>query len=100
MPIMSEATKLTKLLAKNNIPYEISTFRLGDFPAIKIACPSEAECVVDAVCHPFSYGGKEGYLEVLGSCNPHMENDDVVGWLTAEEAFQYFNGTYVENFNG
>lgn len=34
----------------------------------------------DAVCHEFSYGGKDGLLEIYGCLT-----DDVEGWLTAED---------------
>lgn len=41
----------------------------------------------DAVCHEFSYGGKDGLLEVYGSLvdvDGTLLND-VEGWLTAED---------------
>lgn len=45
----------------------------------------------DAICHEFSYGGKDGLLEVAGKIvrdNP----DDVDGWLTAEEVLKRVDG--------
>lgn len=42
----------------------------------------------DVVCHPYSYGGKEGLLEIYGSVV-----EDVEGWLTAEDVInKYLKG--------
>lgn len=38
----------------------------------------------DAVCHWFSYGHEKGLLEIMGSI-VQSDDDDVEGWLTAEE---------------
>lgn len=37
----------------------------------------------DAICHQYSYGGPEGYLELMGESILH--HDDVEGWLTAAD---------------
>lgn len=87
---MTEMTKLAVLLAQAGIPFELHPWVMNDEPTIQIVSPSKDDCRVDAVCHHFSYGGQKGLLEVMGSANPNLENDDVVGWLTAEEAFEYF----------
>ena len=40
----------------------------------------------DAICHPYSYGGPEGLLEIYGSIvDEEKYEDSVVGWLTAED---------------
>lgn len=39
----------------------------------------------DAVCHNGSYGHEKGLIEVMGL--PQCE-DDVIGWLTAEEVLK------------
>lgn len=87
--IMPEITKLAILLAKNNVPFELVAWDCGG-PTIQIASPSKENCVVDAICYKYSYGGPSGLLEVLGSANPNCPNEDVAGWLTANEALQYF----------
>ena len=89
----NELNTLACMLAKADIPFEIVAFIIDGEPAIQIASPSKKDCVVDAVSHKFTYGGSEGLLEVLGSANPNCPNDDVVGWCTASEAFQYFTET-------
>lgn len=92
MKIMTEITKLTCMLAKADIPFEIVCWSgLGGEPAIQVASPDKESCVVDAAFSPMAtYGSEEGLLEVLGSANPNKPNNDVVGYLTAEEAFEYF----------
>jgi len=41
----------------------------------------------DAVCGPYTYGGPDGLLETMGLDLPDEqdEDDDVVGWLTADQ---------------
>ena len=39
----------------------------------------------DAICHSGSYGHEKGLIEVMGL--PQCQ-DDVIGWLTAEEILQ------------
>ncbi len=82
---MIEMTKLTILLAKADIPFELHPWVIKGEPTIQIASPSKENCKVDAVCHAFSYGGPEGFLEILSD-----EEEDAIGWLTAEDAFKYF----------
>lgn len=79
-------TKLAVLLAKADIPFELRGITCGDAAAsVQICSPSVDNCLIDAICHQYSYGGKEGLLEILGT-----GLDDVAGWLSAEEAFTYF----------
>lgn len=87
---MTEITKLAKMLAKEDIPFELYPWIVNGEATIQIASPDKEHCVVDAVCHQYSYGGKSGLLEVLGSANPNLPNEDVKGWMTANEAYQYF----------
>lgn len=85
-----ELSKLAALLGKANIPFEIVAWVMCGEPCLQICSPSKKNCKVDAASHSFIYGGSEGLLEVMGSVNKNLENDDVVGWLTAAEAFDYF----------
>jgi hypothetical protein len=88
MKIHFELTKLACLLAKADIPFELVAWTLCDEPTIQIAAPNKANCVIDAVCHAHSYGGNAGLLEIMG---PDVDEcDDVLGWLSAEEAFEHF----------
>lgn len=45
--------------------------------------PQADERIGDAVCHFGSYGHQEGLIEVMGY--PFDDEEDVVGFLTAEE---------------
>lgn len=40
----------------------------------------------DVVCHKYSYGGKDGLLEMW---DRNGEDDDVVGYLTAKDVIAY-----------
>ena len=89
-----EMNKLIKLLAKNDIPFEVLSFpfriSIGMEPeymdfGIQIFAPSFADHKIDAACHYGTYGYEDGLIEIMSE-----KQDDVVGWLTAEEAFEYF----------
>lgn len=82
---MAEMNKLVVLLAENNIPFEIKAFDFLDKPTWQICSPSIADTKVDAICHKGSYGHENGLIEIMS-----LFEDDVVGWLTAEEALPYF----------
>lgn len=87
---MKEMNLLIKELIAKNIPFEIWPFIVMGKPTFQICFPSKENCLVDAVSHECSYGGPKGLIEVLGSVNSDYPNDDVVGWLTAKEAVNYF----------
>ena len=59
-------TKLAVLLTKADIPFElrgqISTL---DTASVQICSPSVDNCLIDAICHHYSYGGREGLLEIM-----------------------------------
>lgn len=86
---MTELTKLACLLATANIPFELYPFNLNGEATLQIAYPNKKDCIVDAVCNNSSYGGNEGLLEVLVLVRPTINKN--YGWLTAEEAFKYFD---------
>lgn len=87
---LDELVKLSSLLAEKGIPFECQTFFVAGELTVQICSPSIENMEVDAVSHSFSYGGKDGLIEVMGSVNPNKPNYDVVGYLTAEEAIEYF----------
>lgn len=71
---MSEMDKLAEGLTAKGLIYERRPLYDGE----QIICGQW-----DAVCHYFSYGHEDGLLEVMGL--PALCDDDVCGWLTAEE---------------
>lgn len=98
---ITEMVKLAALLASNGIQFEAATTKsmfdteLVDYPQLIIK-DGYSDWICDAICHPGSYGFEKGLLEIMA--HDGYENavlgdnyeDTVVGWLTAEEALEYF----------
>lgn len=42
----------------------------------------------DAICHSGSYGHEEGLLETMGLKDEDNDDDDVIGYLTANEVLE------------
>lgn len=70
-----EMDKLAAGLAEKGIPFTYKAL----FDGVQIRCSDW-----DAVCHRFSYGHEKGLIEIMGSI-VQPGDDDVEGWLTAEE---------------
>lgn len=69
---------LAEYLDEENIPYE----RCQIFDGEKI----DINPYMDAVCHRYSYGAEQGYLEIQGGLTEEECNDDsILGYLTPEE---------------
>ena len=89
--------KLISMLTAFHIPYEVAPDIEGN---PQVWYPNRKDSVCDAICHSFSYGGKDGLLEVMGLVD---RNDDVLGYQHAEEvllrmANHYFKaGMRVDN---
>ena len=77
----NEMTKLIEILTKSNIPFDITSC----WDAPQVWYPNRKHAVCDAVCNKFSYGGKDGLLEIMGLVDEEEGGDDVEGYLTAEE---------------
>ena len=75
-----EITRLANMLGGANIPYDICEAWGG----LQITYPDDTDIVYSVIQHAFSYGGKEGYLEIM----VEGESDSVKGWLTAEDVFE------------
>ena len=78
-----EADKLVKGLTENGVEFDYHKCWDG----VQIVCDGW-----DAICHSGSYGHEQGLLEVMGTIATEVE-DDVEGWLTAEEILQRLNLT-------
>ena len=48
--------------------------------------------ICDAVCHGFSFGHELEFLEIMGLT---QNDDNVEGWLTAEEVFERINAHHI-----
>ena len=88
---MKEILKLIELLAKNNIPFELNVL----FDAPQVIYPNKDLCVCDVICHKYCYGYEQGLLEMMGLC-PEAD-DNVVGYLTADEVFEKIKSHYTLN---
>ena len=90
-----EIKRLVEMLEIANIPFELTDDVMGNSDN-QIWYPNYEENICDVICHEFSYGGKDGLLEIMGLSE--NECDDVEGWLTAEEVFEkIYTDYYKEN---
>lgn len=92
---MSELDKLAEYLKKHHYryvridepPVKVNEYLTMDRHQV-IVYNREGSWQWDAICHRGSYGHEEGLLEVMGS----VTNDDVEGWLTADEIIKRLEG--------
>lgn len=90
----TEMTKLIEMLSNSSIPFEVTDHWEN---SKQVWYPNSDHPVCDAVCFADergigSYGGAKGLLEIMGlSNNPE---DDVEGYLTAEEVFNRMSEHY------
>ena len=75
-----EINKLVNLLDNAGISYEMEELWGGWL----LCYPTKEDRESDVICHQFSYGHEEGLLEMMGL----TEDDDVQGYMTAEEVFE------------
>lgn len=81
----NEMITLIDKLEAAHIPHEITT---DDFGTPQVWYPNRKDSICDVICHPYSYGGNEGLLEIMGLLTEEeAERDDVVGWLDAKNVF-------------
>lgn len=95
-----EMNKLIRLLVLNGIPFEVLAFPAFSAPreedadfGLQIFSPSLENPMIDAVCHWGTYGYGRGLIEIQSALlqnNPDEWEDGIRGWLTAEEALEYF----------
>ncbi len=93
-----EMEKLINMLEEANIPHEVVRHWSG---TPQVFYPSKSDSICDVVSFNGSYGGDEGYLEIMGLVDSYCKGDNVQGYLTAEEVFArikkdytHFSATY------
>ena len=93
MKANKELTKLVTLLSKNDIPFEIELYKWAtdivnhkDIIRMQVLTPTAENAVVDAVNLDY----QDDLIEILD----RKFTGDVVPYLTAEEAFEYFKDIY------
>ena len=93
---MTQMEKLENMLNISNIPFEITEHWSH---TEQIWYPSRENPICDVICFGGtglggSYGHEEGLLEIMGTIvRADDDDDDVEGWLTAEEILQRLNLT-------
>lgn len=91
VPDDNEMNKLIIMLAKADIPFDMSIH----FGRPQIFYPSYETAVCDVICHWGSYGHERGLLEIMGLVEGG--EDEVEGYLTAEEVFNRMARHYYTN---
>lgn len=86
-----QMTTLINLLDAFDIPYEVTSNWIND--SAQVWYPNKRNPMCDVISHSYSYGGSEGLLEIMGLC-PDIDDDDVLGWLTAEDVFERIYSHY------
>ena len=109
---MLEIFRLKQMLEEVNIPFEWKddVFKIKEkglvghfgfermYPAYQIVIYRDDERLCDAIFHYGSYGRDDGLLEIMGGLTKEEEeNDNVLGYLTAEEVFKRFKYCYENN---
>ena len=83
---MTEMQKLINKLAKADIPCELAVHPFTN--TLQVWYPTRENPVCDVICHEYSYGGKDGLLEIMGLVDEKKSGgDSVEGYLTADEIF-------------
>ena len=86
-----EIERLVGMLTNADIPFEVTVDVMGNSNN-QIWYPNFEKHICDVICHEYSYGGKDGYLEIMGLSD--NEYDDVEGWLTAEQVFERISSNF------
>lgn len=76
-----EIFKLVQYFDNNRLPYTLE-YLYGGYKFAPV--PQDW----DVICHNHSYGHELGLLEVFGSLVAEEVDDEVEGWLTAEEIIE------------
>ena len=86
-----EIERLVEMLTKADIPFEVADDAMGNSNN-QIWYPNYDKHICDVICHEYTYGGKDGYLEIMGLSD--NDYDDVEGWLTAEQVFEKISSDF------
>lgn len=86
----TEIKRLHAMLDEAGIPNDFWATDAGYEKSYHLCYPDveKGVTVCSVIQSPFSYGGEDNRLEIMGLLtDEEREEDDVVGWLTAEEVF-------------
>lgn len=96
---LTEFNKLKKMLDDAGIPYEEFTcpyFKEMEHHQLVYPCDGELR-KSDIVIGFGTYGSEQGLLEQMGLLDESALDDDVQGWLYAEEVFDRWSKDYFKN---
>ena len=83
---LTHMERLITLLNEHCIPFEVTVQPF--FNSLQVWYPNQKNNICDIICHKYSCGGPQGYLEMMGLLTPEESKEDsVVGWLTSGEVF-------------
>ena len=89
-----EIIKLHEMLKKANIPHIFKEYLEG----YQIIIVENNIVLCDCVINRISYGHEKGLLEIYGALTEkEYEEDEVLGYLNAEEVFKRFEYCYRNN---
>ena len=81
----TEIFRLEEMLEKENIPFEF----FDNGKSYQICCPDSKDRYISVIQGGGSYGQNLDKLEIMGLLTEEeMEDDTVLGYLTAEEVFK------------
>ena len=90
--------ELQKKLEQANIPHVFEDHSFDTFTHFQIVCPNNAMRYISVVQGTGTYGGPENKLEIMGLLTPEeATQDEVVGYLTAEDVFTRIRRKVAEN---
>ena len=91
-PGFVEILKLESMLADAGIPYD-KKVHFGGW--IIVMHDNNDRYIGDAIEHCGSYGGSDDTIEIMGfDINEEEVGDSVIGYLSADEVFEYFKRAF------
>lgn len=102
---LRELDYLENYLRKHGIKYERIDKEYGEYCNRHqlIVYNDAGERVWDAICQVGSYGYEQGLLEILGEkitgFRLGKDNDEVIGWLTAEDVIERIENERFDDFS-
>ena len=94
--MINQFDKLIRMLKRARIPFEQSVNQ--SVKVRQLGYPNLTDKVCSVIYGGFSYGGVEGFLEIMGLLTPkEKEYDMVVGWLTADDVFERIKNHWETN---
>lgn len=88
-----EIFRLKEMLEKENIHFIFRDL----FDGFQICYPDIKNKVCSVIEHDGSYGHNQDRLEIMGLISDEETNDDVLGYLTAEDVFNRIYKHHKEN---